>query len=266
MDEVKEAARIAYCDEFVDGVRRRLRHRRRRARRPPVGRPAPARGDRARHPRRSAHPDPRRGHVEPRQRERSARSRTRCASLRRGRTTFVIAHRLSTIRSADQILVLEDGRDRRARHARRADPPRRPLPAAPRSAVRLGARPLRQPGRGSGRRGRAEGRPRRPGELRPDDSGVVRGAEATLAIASGTLALMLGLVSVGARPAPPPPLLGSRRRDRRGLRHTPFVALGDAHGNEQSHAVRLALVRDPRFARLACRTSSWSSAARDSSR
>ena len=31
-------------------------------------------------------------------------------SLRRGRTTFVIAHRLSTIESADQILVLEDGR------------------------------------------------------------------------------------------------------------------------------------------------------------
>src|SRR5882672_3756811 len=30
--------------------------------------------------------------------------------LRRGRTTFVIAHRLSTIRSADQILVLEDGK------------------------------------------------------------------------------------------------------------------------------------------------------------
>ncbi|UCF42212.1 MAG: ABC transporter ATP-binding protein [Gemmatimonadota bacterium] len=31
-------------------------------------------------------------------------------SLRRGRTSFVIAHRLSTIRSADQILVLEDGK------------------------------------------------------------------------------------------------------------------------------------------------------------
>ena len=30
-------------------------------------------------------------------------------ALRRGRTTFVIAHRLSTIRSADQILVLEGG-------------------------------------------------------------------------------------------------------------------------------------------------------------
>lgn len=31
------------------------------------------------------------------------------AALMRGRTTFVIAHRLSTIRSADQILILEDG-------------------------------------------------------------------------------------------------------------------------------------------------------------
>ncbi len=31
-------------------------------------------------------------------------------SLRAGRTTFVIAHRLSTIRSADQILVIEEGR------------------------------------------------------------------------------------------------------------------------------------------------------------
>ncbi|HSG65766.1 MAG TPA: ATP-binding cassette domain-containing protein, partial [Gammaproteobacteria bacterium] len=31
-------------------------------------------------------------------------------ALRRGRTTFVIAHRLSTILSADQILVLDDGR------------------------------------------------------------------------------------------------------------------------------------------------------------
>ncbi|HYM80536.1 MAG TPA: ATP-binding cassette domain-containing protein, partial [Candidatus Limnocylindria bacterium] len=30
-------------------------------------------------------------------------------ALRRGRTTFVIAHRLSTIRSADQILVIEEG-------------------------------------------------------------------------------------------------------------------------------------------------------------
>jgi subfamily B ATP-binding cassette protein MsbA len=31
-------------------------------------------------------------------------------TLRAGRTTFVIAHRLSTIRSADQILVMDQGR------------------------------------------------------------------------------------------------------------------------------------------------------------
>ena len=38
--------------------------------------------------------------------------------LRKGRTTFVIAHRLSTIRSADQILVLEHGQIvERGRHA-----------------------------------------------------------------------------------------------------------------------------------------------------
>ena len=39
-------------------------------------------------------------------------------ALREGRTTFVIAHRLSTIRSADQILVIEDGRVvERGKHA-----------------------------------------------------------------------------------------------------------------------------------------------------
>ena len=40
------------------------------------------------------------------------------AYLMKGRTTFVIAHRLSTIRRADQILVVEDGPHRGARHAR----------------------------------------------------------------------------------------------------------------------------------------------------
>ena len=49
------------------------------------------------------------------------------ATLLAGRTTFVIAHRLSTIRRADLILLMEDGRVDRARHARRADA----APAAP---------------------------------------------------------------------------------------------------------------------------------------
>ena len=87
---------------------RRVRHDRRRARGEALGRPAPARRDRARDPRRPAHPDPRRGDLEPRQRERGA-DPGRPTPLRQGRTTFVIAHRLSTIRSADQILVLEHG-------------------------------------------------------------------------------------------------------------------------------------------------------------
>ena len=51
---------------------RRLRHRGRRARRAPVGRPAPARGVRARGGRRPAHPDPRRGDVERRRPHRGA--------------------------------------------------------------------------------------------------------------------------------------------------------------------------------------------------
>ena len=53
----------------------RLRHDRGRARRQALGRRAPAGGDRARDPRRSAHPDPRRGHLVARQRERGRRSR-----------------------------------------------------------------------------------------------------------------------------------------------------------------------------------------------
>ena len=68
--KIVAVSRIAHCDEFVDGVREGLRHDRRRARRQALGRPAPARRDRARDPRRPAHPDPRRGDVEPRQRER----------------------------------------------------------------------------------------------------------------------------------------------------------------------------------------------------
>ena len=41
-------------------------------------------------------------------------------SAMRGRTTIVIAHRLATVQRADRIVVLEHGRDRRDRDARRA--------------------------------------------------------------------------------------------------------------------------------------------------
>jgi ABC-type multidrug transport system fused ATPase/permease subunit len=41
--------------------------------------------------------------------ESEARIQDGLRALRQGRTTFVIAHRLSTIRSADQILVIDDG-------------------------------------------------------------------------------------------------------------------------------------------------------------
>ena len=69
------------------------------------------------------------------------------AELMRGRTTFVIAHRLSTIRRADTILVLEHGRGRRARPARGAARPRRPLPRSLHPAVQPGVEPLPQPRR-----------------------------------------------------------------------------------------------------------------------
>ena len=49
-----------------------------------LGRPAPARRDRARHPRRPAHPHPRRGHLEPRQRERGADPGRPAAAAARG--------------------------------------------------------------------------------------------------------------------------------------------------------------------------------------
>ena len=71
LDEIKEACRIAHCDEFISQFPAGLRHRRRRARHQAVGRAAAARVDRARDPRQPAHPDPRRGDVEPRQRERA---------------------------------------------------------------------------------------------------------------------------------------------------------------------------------------------------
>ena len=69
--EIRAAAHVAHCDEFVAALREGLRHDRRRTRREAVRRTAPARRDRARRARRSAHSHSRRSDVEPRQRERS---------------------------------------------------------------------------------------------------------------------------------------------------------------------------------------------------
>ena len=147
MDEVVAAAKIAYCDEFVDGFADGYKT--------VVG----ERGVRLSGGQRQRVAIARAILADPRilildeatsslDSESEAKIQEALRSLRRGRTTFVIAHRLSTIRSADQILVIEDGRDRRARHARRADGARRSVPAAARPAVRRGTRSLHQPRRG----------------------------------------------------------------------------------------------------------------------
>jgi len=107
-DEVRAAARIAHCDEFVDrfekgydtivgerGVKLSGGQRQRVA----IARAVLA--------------DPRILILDEAtsslDSESEALIRDGLRSLRHGRTTFVIAHRLSTIESADQILVLENG-------------------------------------------------------------------------------------------------------------------------------------------------------------
>ena len=70
----------------------------------------------------------------------------------------------------------------------------------------------------------------------------------TRQIGNLTMALTLGLVPVAAQPAPRPRLVDPVSAIVEAFDTHDLVALGDAHGNEQSHAVRVALIRDPHFA------------------
>jgi len=107
-DEVRAAARVAHCDEFVERFEQKYDT--------VVG----ERGVKLSGGQRQRVAIARAVLADPRilildeatsslDSESEALIRDGLRSLRRGRTTFVIAHRLSTIESADQILVLENG-------------------------------------------------------------------------------------------------------------------------------------------------------------
>jgi ABC-type multidrug transport system fused ATPase/permease subunit len=108
LDEVREAARVAHCDEFIeefaDGYDTVVGERGIRLSGGQRQRVAIARAILA---------DPRILILDEATSSLDSESESKIQdalrALRRGRTTFVIAHRLSTIRSADQILVLEAG-------------------------------------------------------------------------------------------------------------------------------------------------------------
>jgi ABC-type multidrug transport system fused ATPase/permease subunit len=108
-EEVAEAARIAHCDEFIDrfedGLETVIGERGVKLSGGQRQRVAIARAVLA---------DPRILILDEAtsslDSESEAMIRDGIQTLRQGRTTFVIAHRLSTIRSADQILVLDEGR------------------------------------------------------------------------------------------------------------------------------------------------------------
>ena len=129
--ELWEALEVAQARDFVAGHARRPRRPHRPGRLQRVGRPAPAPGHR-----------PGRWSASPASTCSTTRSRPstwpptpacapRWPPWSADATVLIVAQRVSTIMNADQILVLEDGRERRARHPPRAA--RAPVPPTPRS-------------------------------------------------------------------------------------------------------------------------------------
>ena len=112
---------------FIAAPARRLPHRGHRAGPQPVGGPAPAHRPGPGPARRPGDPAARRGDLEPRPGHRGAGAAGDGRRSPRGRTTILVAHRLPTARTADRIVVVDDGRDRRGGHPRRAARARRPL-------------------------------------------------------------------------------------------------------------------------------------------
>ena len=136
LEEIEAAVATVGATEFVAALPGRDRDRGRRARRPALGRPAPARRLRPRPARRAPHPDPRRGDLQRRRPHREndrARPRAPAPGPHRDR------HRPPPL---DDPPRRQDRRprrrpDRRAGHARRADRGGRRLRAALRRLGRV---------------------------------------------------------------------------------------------------------------------------------
>ncbi len=163
--QILRACRIARVDEFAEKFPEAVRHAGRRARRQALRRAAAARLDRARHPGRSAHPDPRRGHLQPRFRVRGAdpgrAGATSCTAARRSSSPTASPPSAAPSRSwwSRSGRIVERGTHQAA--LRRS----RPLFRALHQAARPGGEPV--PGSGRGRRGGRRQRRRRAARPRP---------------------------------------------------------------------------------------------------
>ena len=151
-DEIREAARAVGADGFITALDHGLRHRGGGARRPALGRPAPARRVRPGARGRSADPGARRGDLERRCADREP-DRARAAAT--GRRAHLDRDRPPSVDDQARVTDPRDGerRDHRAGHARRTARRGRPLLAAVPRLGRAGKRLSDEEGRGWSTRG-----------------------------------------------------------------------------------------------------------------